>query len=198
MLRHHSRPIWLAPLLAAGTLALAWRHQDPAPAAGALAPVQLPTEAERRAATTKLMLGAWMLERYEHPTETVPPEDVRGCALVSEGYIMIEFHARRPSKLPVGEQWVMLYQSGLYQWLYESDTRITCATVLGHGNFGGDDVYEAPGTPKQFDLEVGKVNLVLTKPDGVRLVFNRLPPRDKLSDDTLKRMEELRAQRGQR
>jgi len=198
MPRNSMHANWFAPLLAAGALALAWPHQDPVSGTGAPAAARPPTEAERRAETTRQMLGAWMLERYEHPTETVLPGDVRGCALVSEGYIMIEFHARRPARLPVGEQWVMLYQSGLYQWLFESDTRITCATVLGHGNFSGDDAYEAPGTPKQFDIEVGKVNLVLSKPDGVRLVFNRLPPRDKLSEDTLMRMEELRALRGQR
>lgn len=201
---------WLAPLALAGTLFVAAAPQSPTPAAGnsqagAAAP-QAPTKSPaqlaqdaRRAEITKQLLGAWTLERYEHPTELVQQDDVRGCALVNEGYMMIEFHARRPSKIPVGDQWVMLYQSGLYQWLFETDSRITCATVMGHGNFNDTDgQYEAPGTPRQFEIDVGKVNMTLTKPDGVRLVFTRLPPRDKLSEDTLKRMDEMRANRGQR
>lgn len=201
---------WFAPLALVGALVVAAPRQSPTPAAGAQTPaaqgaagVATPTgkqlETERRAAITKQLMGAWTLERYEHPTEHVEKDDVRGCALVNEGYIMIEFHARRPSKIPVGNQWVMLYQSGLYQWLFETDTRITCATVMGHGNFNDSDgEYEAPGTPRQFDIDVGPLNMTLTKPDGVRLVFTRLPPRDKLSEETLKKMEELRATRGQR
>jgi hypothetical protein len=202
--------LWLAPLALVGALYAAATPQNPAPApatpaagsqaagAAAKSPAQQ-AEAARRAEITKQMLGAWTLERYEHPTQLVQQDDVRGCALVNEGYMMIEFHARRPSRIPVGNQWVMLYQSGLYQWLFETDTRITCATVLGHGNFDDNDgEYEAPGTPRQFDLDVGKVNMTLTKPDGVRFVFTRLPPRDKLSEDTLKLMEEIRVNRGQR
>lgn len=200
---------WLAPLALIGALVAFEPSRDlsqsPAPTAGAAAaqapakPSAKELETARRAATTKQLLGAWTLERYEHPTQLVPQDDVRGCALVNEGYMMIEFHARRPSKLPVGDQWVMLYQSGLYQWLYETDSRITCATVMGHGNFSDpDEPYEAPGTPRQFDFEVGPVNMTLTRPDGVRLVFTKLPARDKLSEDTLKKMDDIRAQRGQR
>lgn len=200
--------LWLAPLALAGALFVAAKPQSPTPAAGAqgsgapaagAATSAQSAELARRAEITKQMLGAWTLERYEHPTSLVPQDDVRGCALVSDGYLMIEFHARRPSRIPVGDQWVMLYQSGLYQWLFETDARITCATVMGHGNFNDTDgEYEAPGTPRQFDIEVGKVNMTLTRPDGVRLVLSRLAPRDKLSEDTLKRMDEIRANRGQR
>jgi hypothetical protein len=200
MLARCSHASWLAPLVAVAVAGLVSPMQDPAQSAPA-APLRVPAlslQEERKAEAAKQMLGAWMLERFEHPTELVPPENVRGCAMSTDGYLMIEMHARRPSRVPVGNQWVMLYQSGLYQYVFEDDKRITCSTILGHSNFSGDMEYEVPGTPRQFDLEVGAYSMVLTRPDGARLLFKRLPPNPQLSDETLKKMEALRAQRGGR
>lgn len=181
------------PLVCA--LPFAWQAIPPpikpapqAPASAAAKPVE-PTPAER-------VQGAWLLERFEHSDHFVSPSDVRGGAIFDKGYLMVSMHAREENSLPVGDRYLMLAQAGMYQYVWDSPTRITCSTMFGDSNFSGSFEYEAPNTPRQFEVEVGTNNLVLTRPDQSKLVFRRLPPVEELPEATRKAMEALRAGAG--
>lgn len=191
----------LRPTLALGVLAsaafaaafapgsLARAFQDTRPSTGRRTFEDL--EAERVAQIQKDVLGAWMLERFEHATRVVEQDDVRGAAMFTEGFLCVIVHAREDNQSIVGPRYNMLQQSGMYQVRFLGNARLQASTIMGSSNFGGELEYETAYAPREYDVQLAGDALVLVRPDSSKLHFRRMQASE-FPAETLRLIEEAR------
>jgi len=148
--------------------------QDPAPKKTEPAPespTQLLDGAWQLDAKWEGLLGAWQLMTFEHATEIVPVDSIRGYITLQEGFMAMIIH-----KLTIDEEPEPLGQAGIFRWQMTLEGVLQTATMMGHSNFGEDFEWEPPNAPREFRVELNKDDLALTRPDLSRLIFRRIKP----------------------
>lgn len=119
------------------------------------------------------LYGAWSLMNFEHATELVPAEALRGYVTFQEGFMTLTIHA-----LSLDEDQDQFAQSGIHRYQVTEQGILQTATVMAHSNFNADVEleWETPNIPREFRIDLNKDDLVLTKPDQSRLIFRRVKP----------------------
>jgi hypothetical protein len=151
-------------------------------------------EAQRVAQMQKDVLGAWMLERFEHATQVIEQSDVRGAAMFTEGFLCVIMHAREDNNSIVGPRYNMLQQSGMYQVRFIDNARLQASTIMGSSNFSGDFEYETAYAPREYDVQLAGDALVLVRPDASKLHFRRMRAQE-FPAETLRLLEEARVEK---
>lgn len=118
--------------------------------------------------------GAWVLQEMLNTIVPIDPEDVRGFAVIVDGYISIVAHAR--SLLPTTGQHLFLSQANISQFELEEHSigEMRAATLIGHSDFSGNFLYEQANDPREFQVQVHENDLFLERADGSQLRFRRL------------------------
>lgn len=124
--------------------------------------------------------GAWTLNRFLPGGSHNPIGPARGFALFRDGYATIVVHAVQNTEL----EDEALYQTGVLHYRIDENLRLQTSTIMGHSNFGGDFAYEMRWMPREFRIQIVEQIMVLERPDGARLQFQRAGqsafPRDSL------------------
>jgi hypothetical protein len=119
------------------------------------------------------LYGAWQLMQYDHVTEVVPNDSIRGFATFQEGFMTLIVHARS-----FDEDEEQLGQAGLQRYQMVEPNILQTATMMGHSNIGPDAEFEweSPNIPREFKVYLNKDDLTLTRPDQSQLIFRRIKP----------------------
>lgn len=117
------------------------------------------------------LYGAWQLMQYDHVTEIVPNDSIRGFATFQPGFMTLIVHARS-----FDEDQDQLGQAGLQRYQMVESNILQTATVMGHSNMGPDAEFEweSPNIPREFKVYLNKDDLTLTRPDQSQLIFRRI------------------------
>ena len=136
------------------------------------------------------LLGAWQMMSFEHSTEIVDPNSIRGYLTFQEGFMAMVIHKASVNATPQP-----LGQAGIYRWQMTPGGVLQTATMMGHSNFGEEDFeWEPPNVPREFRIALDKDDLVLTRPDLSRLIFRRVRP-GAFPQVALERIKEQRGDR---
>lgn len=136
------------------------------------------------------LFGAWQMMSFEHSTEIVDPNSIRGYLTFQEGFMAMVIH-----KASVSAEPQPLGQAGIYRWQMTPGGVLQTATMMGHSNFGEEDFeWEPPNVPREFRIALDKDDLVLTRPDLSRLIFRRVRP-GAFPQVALERIKEQRGDR---
>lgn len=133
--------------------------------------------------------GSWRLTRFLHSTSAIPSDSVVGFAILHAGYGTIVINAYDYPEDALEPEY--LVQATAFQYRFDSNLRLQTSTVLGHHNFIGELVFEDSLTPREFNAEILGDTLILTRPDGSRLQFQR-SVNDAFPEKTLLLMQQQR------
>jgi hypothetical protein len=149
------------------------------------------SEATRRSrntseAVSKDMQGVWRLQRLVIPDrEQVPPQPEIGYLLVSGSYFSLEIHGdwfmqsariidlREPTKTEDVMSGAM--QTGVYRYEIDASGTLKASSLIGT-KYLSDSAweFEAPGTEREYDVEVTGNVLRFRSFEGQELTFQRV------------------------
>lgn len=131
------------------------------------------------------MQGMWRLEKVQDPERGVPDVPEKGYMLVSGSYFAMEIHGdwmaerarivdvREPTKTEDVVTGVM--QTGMHSFVIGADSTMTATSMIGTAYLGyGAYEFEAPGTEREYRVEIVADVMHLTSFDGRRLSFRRM------------------------
>ncbi|MDG1499257.1 MAG: hypothetical protein P8N31_02005 [Planctomycetota bacterium] len=136
------------------------------------------------------LIGTWALMSFQHPTETILADSIRGFLTVGEGFLSMIIHARPTEGENDTDFPDRLAQSGLHRWRISEQGILQLANVMGHSNFGYELEWELPNEPREFSIVLEENSLVLTRPDFGELDFRRITKAD-FPEAALERIREL-------
>jgi hypothetical protein len=117
------------------------------------------------------LVGAWRLTRMQPAAPVPAPRQVSGLLLVSDHILTITFHALPDvNSLVQGTR----IQAGAHYWRIGPRETLETAALLGHDNSKATLALEPQLEPREYNVDLTARNLVLSKPDGTRLEFERM------------------------
>ncbi len=128
---------------------------------------------EKRAAEIEESLeGAWRMTRFIHVEEPLTGTRVDGMTIFREGYGSTIVHAANWNAAFQGYE--DFFQATAFHYQIDESLRLQTATIVGHSLL--DDVLnvESALVPREFNVEVLGNTLILTRPDGTRLQYERM------------------------
>ncbi|MEZ5977531.1 MAG: hypothetical protein R3F34_04865 [Planctomycetota bacterium] len=131
----------------------------------------LRASAKRVEALTNGLKGAWRLVRFHPAAPAADPAQASGLLLVGDNILTIQLQTvpqQTTSRLPEP-----VVQVGAHYWRIGPLETLELASVTGFDNASGDVRFEPSLEPREYVPTIVGTRLVLAKPDGTRLEFDR-------------------------
>lgn len=120
------------------------------------------------------LIGSWTLTEFEHVANDLSGIGVAGYLGITEDLLTIVLHTADPDVGAFDDP--RRFQAGVHHWRLSEDSRLQTASVLGHSNFaGGELFFEGLYTTREYELILSDRNLELVRADGSVLRFLKLP-----------------------
>lgn len=135
----------------------------------------LTQEEQEAAKLEESMQGAWTLTRYINPKSIVTQENVRGFALIYDGFMTINFQALAdPGGIVLGEQQYVVQSTAFLYRLLGTNT-LQVSGISGFTNDNEDFVIEFQSSrlPREYSVILTTDRLQLTRGSGVGFEFRR-------------------------
>jgi hypothetical protein len=126
----------------------------------------------RRAELSEGLVGAWQITEFRQGARGVPADDLIGAMIVTPQHLSIVLHARQQREYT--QIFDLFVQAGVHRWRIDEFDRLQTSTILAHSNLSGEMLIENPFTPREFDIELMGDLANLIRPDGNRIVLQRM------------------------
>ncbi|QDU70095.1 hypothetical protein [Engelhardtia mirabilis] len=136
-------------------------------------PGLLGVRARLRRKLTEGLPGNWQLTRFDHVVNDLSNAPVYGYMTIEKvGYLTLIVHAREPE--PNLFDGGLRVQAGVHHWRLTDDGVLQTSSILAHSNFSSQLELEAVYTPREYAVSLEGDILILRRPDGSELTFERL------------------------
>jgi hypothetical protein len=163
----------LAPALALASSPV--RPQEAPPQAG-MAPRTAFAKGEAARIAEEIQ-GAWMLLEYQHATDVMNQQNVRGSAMFHDGFMTLILQVRQHAQTGWGIVPEFFVQSGMHRYRIDEFLRLQTSSVLG---FVGDNVggggftFDEDGLAREHRMTLRDDRLTLYHDDGGWMLFARV------------------------
>jgi hypothetical protein len=151
--------------------------QDPAP----LKPTLSPAAKAAIKKTVDEMQGTWRLTHVDAPKLVKANRYETGYMLVAGSYFSLELHVNWNN--PNGTLAGRLFQTCVCRFELDAQMKMTANSVLGSTiDDAGRILFEQPGFPRQYEVEVQVTKMKLKRSDGTTFEFERMIDSRQLRD----------------